>query len=312
MAASIKALQAAGAKVIVDDVTYLNEPMFQDGTIAQAVGTVTSEGVTYISAAGNLGSDSYASAWKATTNLSAGSISNASGAPAFYGGAPFNFGTTGSPANMNSFQLASGASIKLSFQWDSPYFSVSGGAGTTNQLDAYVLNAAGTQIVGGAANYVVGTDPIQTFQFTNTTGSTATYNLMLVNEGIGATPGYVKYVDFSGQATNWAFAPSSSTIFGHANAAGSETVGAVSYANTPAYGVTPPVLESYSGTGGTQILFNSAGGSTHHTNHPAGAGNRCTPMRFSPHFTAQNCPVMLTLLFRAPALPLQARLESRH
>lgn len=43
----------AGADVIVDDVTYLEEPMFQDGPIAAAVNKVTAQGVTYLSSAGN-------------------------------------------------------------------------------------------------------------------------------------------------------------------------------------------------------------------------------------------------------------------
>ncbi len=43
----------AGAKVIVDDVAYFEEPFFQDGPVAAAVNKVTAEGVTYFSAAGN-------------------------------------------------------------------------------------------------------------------------------------------------------------------------------------------------------------------------------------------------------------------
>ena len=43
----------AGAKVIVDDVAYFEEPFFQDGPVAVAVNKVTAEGVTYLSAAGN-------------------------------------------------------------------------------------------------------------------------------------------------------------------------------------------------------------------------------------------------------------------
>ena len=43
----------AGAKVIVDDVSYFEEPMFQDGPVAAAVAKVTAAGVTYLSAAGN-------------------------------------------------------------------------------------------------------------------------------------------------------------------------------------------------------------------------------------------------------------------
>ena len=43
----------AGADVIVDDVGYFEEPFFQDGPVAAAIGKVTEEGVTYLSAAGN-------------------------------------------------------------------------------------------------------------------------------------------------------------------------------------------------------------------------------------------------------------------
>ena len=43
----ILALAAAGAKVIVDDVYYSDEPFFQNGVVAQAIQTVEAEGVTH-------------------------------------------------------------------------------------------------------------------------------------------------------------------------------------------------------------------------------------------------------------------------
>ena len=43
----------AGARVIVDDVSYFEEPMFQDGPVAAAVAKVTAAGVVYLSSAGN-------------------------------------------------------------------------------------------------------------------------------------------------------------------------------------------------------------------------------------------------------------------
>ncbi len=205
MAANIASLVKAGAKVIVDDVSYLAEPMFQDGPIAKAVAAATAAGVSYFTSAGETATRGYASSWRSAGTLAANAIPSAAGAPAFYGGTLFNFATDGTTQPYNSFTLAAGQSLTLSFQWDSPYYSVSGGSGSPNQVDAYVLNAAGTQIVGGGVNYDVGGDPVQVFTFTNTTGATGTFNLALATEAGSALPGYLKYVDFAGAATNWAY-----------------------------------------------------------------------------------------------------------
>ena len=59
----ILALAAAGCKVICDDVSYFDEPFFQNGVVAQAIQTVEAEGVTYVTAAGNNASNGYQAAW---------------------------------------------------------------------------------------------------------------------------------------------------------------------------------------------------------------------------------------------------------
>ena len=54
----IAALAAAGCQEIVDDVTYLDEPFFQDGGVLQtAVEGVVAQGVSYFTAASNEGSN---------------------------------------------------------------------------------------------------------------------------------------------------------------------------------------------------------------------------------------------------------------
>ena len=56
---NIRALAAAGCKVIVDDVSWSDEGVFQDSVIAQAVNDVTALGVTYFSSAANSGSKTF-------------------------------------------------------------------------------------------------------------------------------------------------------------------------------------------------------------------------------------------------------------
>ena len=55
MATNIKNLCKAGAKVIVDDVSWFFAPVFQDGVIAQAISEVVAKGCYYFSSAGNGG-----------------------------------------------------------------------------------------------------------------------------------------------------------------------------------------------------------------------------------------------------------------
>ena len=45
--------------------------------------------------------------------------------------------------HMQRVTIPSGETLMIPFQWDSPFFSVSGGAGSPNDLDIYLFNAAG-------------------------------------------------------------------------------------------------------------------------------------------------------------------------
>jgi len=256
-ATNITRLRNAGAKVIVDDVGYLAEPFFQDGIVAQAVNNVVSNGAAYFSAAGNQARQSYESVFRPGQVYAAGAFSSAPGAPLFFGGTAHDFDPGPGVDNFQSFTLGAGDGMILSFQWDQPFFSVSGGTGSQNDIDIYVVDSANRVVAGGVAANTRG-DPVELFWFGNTTGAAATYRLMLVKYA-GPDPGYVKYVDFYGGMTNIAYATNSGTATGHPNAALGAGVGAADYHQTPRYGQNPPVLESFSSAGGTPILFDTAG-----------------------------------------------------
>ncbi|HEY4840169.1 MAG TPA: S8 family serine peptidase, partial [Candidatus Acidoferrales bacterium] len=149
-AANILALQAAGCNIIVDDVAYFDEPVFQDGMVAQAVNTVTAAGALYFSSAGNEG------------NVDAGTAGyfegdfNDTGSQSFPDGAKtgtlHNFGTgfAGDPIT------SPGEGYVL--QWADP-FGASG-----NDYDLFYLNSSGI-IVASSTNIQNGTQ--NPFEFIN-------------------------------------------------------------------------------------------------------------------------------------------------
>jgi hypothetical protein len=256
-AANIQALATAGAKVIIDDVLYFAEPMFQDGIIAQAVDSVVAGGVAYFSSAGNQARQSYQSVFRAGDSFADGAFPSIFDAPHFFGGVAHNFDSSGGKKHFQSITIPAFTTVVFSFQWDSPFFSVSGPPGTQNDLDVYLLDAAATRVVGGSAFNNIGGDALEFFGVRNNGAAPVTVNLMLVKYS-GIAPGMIKYVYF-GPADINDFDTQSSTIFGHANAAGAEAVGAARYSSTPVFGVYPPILASFSSAGSTPIIFDSAG-----------------------------------------------------
>ena len=135
-AANIAALRTTyNCDVIIDDVFYFDEPVFQDGIIAQAVNTVTSAGALYFSSAGNEGS-----VLRGTAGYFEGDF-NDTGSPAFTfpGGAKagtiHNFGTVVSPVNGDIITEVGDA---YTLNWSDP------SGASANDYDLFVVSSAGT------------------------------------------------------------------------------------------------------------------------------------------------------------------------
>jgi subtilisin family serine protease len=258
---NILALQAAGAGVIVDDAIVLTEPMFQDGIIAQAVNMVKGMGVAYFSAAGNQNRQSYESSFRAGPAFADGAFPSAPGARHFFGGTAHNFDPGPGVDVFQRITVPAGSGFTISFQWDSPFASVCPDCpGSPNDLDIYVFNDPPTTVLAGGTSRNIGGDAVEVFAFSNPPGAAVTaFNLMIIKFD-GPNPQLIKYIRFGGtNVTINAFDTRSSTLYGHANAAGAEAVGAAFYGTTPAFGVAPPLLESFSSAGSTPILFDTAG-----------------------------------------------------
>lgn len=233
-----------GCEVIVDDIGYFNVPFFQDGVIAQAVNQVNEDGVIYLSAAGNVGRNSYEAAFVDGGQASIGNIT-------------YQIHDFAPDDALQSINLPPGSSIIMVLQWDQPAFSTTGTVGSASDLDLFLINSAGDNVVTSSSDNNLGGDPVEILQFSNTGFNTINLNI-LIGLFSGPLPTRMKYLIVGDVVFN-EYATNSSTLFGHPNAAGGLGVGAAFWGSTPAFGVNPPILEGFSSAGGTPILFDIAG-----------------------------------------------------
>ena len=246
----IKALAAAGCKVIVDDVTYLSEPFFQaGGVIQQAIASVIAQGVSYFTSASNQGTTFYEHNFTGLAAKLPGLIGNYRS---------MNFGTTTAPQTLQSLTIAKGATATIDLQWDQPFASIGTGHASANSLGLVLYDSAGKIVASALANRTGG-DPVQILRFTNTTGSTD-FRLGIVTNGGAVAPNLFKYIVYgTGTTINDPNAGiGSGTIIGHEEMAGVNSVGAISASNAPTLGGNGRI-ESFSSVGPGSLLFDSSG-----------------------------------------------------
>ena len=233
---NILALKMAGAKVIVDDVIYFGEPMFQDGVVAQAVDSVVAAGVPYFSAAANQARQAYQAGFvNSGVDLGPAGTNQVPLAGETFIAHDFDPGP-----GVDLFQtvtFTTGQTV-ITLQWADPAFSVSGAPGAQTDLDIALFQ--GGTFLFGAFNGNAGHDPVE-FLVVNNPGP-PTQAQIAIGKFEGPDPSQLKYVAFANGFTVNEHDTASGTIYGHANAAGAAAVGAAGYFETPAFGVAPPIL----------------------------------------------------------------------
>jgi hypothetical protein len=247
----------ANAQVIVDDVIYLAEPMFQDGRVAQAVESVGMQDVSYFSSAGNNAKSSYEADYMAGTFYNTNAFPRLDASlPIFAGGISHDFSGLGD--DKQQITLQPGATLVAVLQWQNAFPSLGGPIPTKDDLDVYLLDPFNNMIAASAVDQSVGADPVEIFGFTNNDSNAVTVNLMIVSHS-QTNPGRIKYVLFGTGFSIDEYRTFSGSSYGHANSAHARAVGAAYYTSTPAFGVSPALLESYSSRGGVPIFFDVTG-----------------------------------------------------
>jgi subtilisin family serine protease len=268
-AAGIIALADDGAHVIVDDIIYFAETMFEHGVIADAVEKVAKRGVAYFSAAGNDARQSYQARF-----------SNSGREGVFEGSVRHDF-NPGRKAIDDLQQITADDETVtvLALNWDEPSLSANGVRGSRSDVDLIFYDAAGIPVeicTDDPAQLVcqfpgidvnIDGDAVELAQIVNFSGAPLVFQV-----GIelfeGPAPNFLQYVWFDldfGIISVDEFDTQSGTVYGHANTPNSEAVGAAAWYQTEEWGsplrptCIPACLNNFSSAGGVPILFGSRG-----------------------------------------------------
>ena len=269
----------APADVLVDDVIYFGEPMYQDGPIAIAARTAaTVYGVPYFSSAGNEGDDGHEAAF-----VDVNSGADDTDFPAS-GNDLHDFGTAKGLASDTHLEISvpSGGYLYAILHWTEPYGGgLAAGPGAAVDLDLYLvddtslpLTDPGNVVTGsvstqGTSAATPGGDPYELLQYFNLSGSAETVYVVVDHYGGRETDLDLNLVLIVDGTIVDSQLVGDRTIYGHAAAENVIAVAANRYDQN--------TVESFSSLGGDLPFWFSDDGNTRYAT---------AQTRFKPEITA--------------------------
>ncbi len=254
-------------KIIVDDISYLGEPMFQDGVVAQAVNEASNRlGVAYFGSAGNAGDASCEYAAPVFKPLSASAASDAD----LDFGASFSAG--GTSDTRQHFTIGKGGNLLLILEWSDPFYTTNG---VKSDLDMYLIKTRpsgvvmkGDTVAGSGDNNIADQTPLEGFSYTNNNDTDTEFDLVISRYGGTVNPARVKYISYGDNIVPTEYFTRSSTVTGHHAA-----IGNMSVAAAPSYNRLAP--EYFTSKGRPTYLF-----------APDGTALAAPEVRLKPDFTS--------------------------
>jgi len=262
----------AGSTVVVDDVLFFAELMYQRDVISRAAETCVTDEVAYFSSAGN-NSDR---AFRQTYRDFDPSDNNDSGSPNVFGNDFHDWDPASGTDNLLRISLDGGEGFTAVLQWNQPALSTPENTdnGPQIDLDLYLFDDAGNLIRQSFTDQLAGdpgdgADPIEVIQYQN--GSGGSENVFLGIDHWAGSRDDIPQDDgtnlefrlvFFEQLPNgnadidYEFTPTASPMYGHPVADGVISVGAVPWWETPAFdpalGPTPATdPEPFTAKGGS-------------------------------------------------------------
>lgn len=239
-AQNILSLQAAGCQVIVDDIFYFAEPVFQDGIIAQAVDTVTAAGSSYFSAVGNEGNLN-----DGTSGVYEGDFN---GIPVTIPQGTFTVHVFG--VNQVSNQITADSPFVFTLQWADPL------GASSNDYDFALFDAGLTTLLDASATPQNGaSDP---FEQISSFGINDTGNRLAVIKTSGEDR-YFNMNTFRGRLGN----ATTGQAGGHPAAEGAFAIAAVDITSAPGVDGSPfdgsESVELFSSDGPRRVFYEADG-----------------------------------------------------
>ena len=222
--------------IIVDDISFLLVPYFQDGVVAQKVEEAIASGVIFVTAAGNSADEHYQNLYVQNLYDAGDNVFNlhdfglASQGPSAISMPIVVGGTAFSPNNF----------ITVVLQWNDPF------GGSSNDYDLFLFDEEGAQLVSSTLTQNGTQDPIEVVVFYN--NSAQNKLVLLVIERFSGDEKILE-MQFNGEILIEDFNVPGDSIFGHAAASNTVTVGAVPVGN-------PDIIEPFSSLGPVSIFFN--------------------------------------------------------
>ncbi|MFP4437686.1 MAG: S8 family serine peptidase [Chloroflexaceae bacterium] len=227
------------ADIIVDDIGYLTEPYFENGTIGTRAQQAVDAGVVFVSAAGNDGENHYQATLDITDDCQFG----------VEGGCLHRFAANDTSL---SFSLPRFSSIQVILQWNNPFSNTTTAArNALDDLDLYLVEG-NTKLASSKEIQSVSGIPIEILIYQNSSDSTQQVDLAVdayaLNSGTTPQIEMLLYA-FSGNRRidlTYEHTTAADSIYGHPGMPGVIGVGAVD-------SWSPTEIQSYSSQGPVTI-----------------------------------------------------------